>query len=73
MRWPRALAPDDRLEIHPSDARRAGLSDGARVRLVSRWGSTRVSLQHSGRIAPGTLFLSFHYPETHANRVTGPA
>jgi formate dehydrogenase major subunit len=26
----------------------------------------------STRVAPGTLFLSFHFPETHANRVTGP-
>jgi predicted molibdopterin-dependent oxidoreductase YjgC len=24
-------------------------------------------------VAPGTLFLSFHYPQTHANRVTGPS
>jgi predicted molibdopterin-dependent oxidoreductase YjgC len=24
-------------------------------------------------VSPGTLFLSFHYPETHANRVTGPS
>jgi predicted molibdopterin-dependent oxidoreductase YjgC len=23
-------------------------------------------------VSPGTLFLSFHFPETHANRVTGP-
>jgi predicted molibdopterin-dependent oxidoreductase YjgC len=22
---------------------------------------------------PGTAFLSFHHPETHANAVTGPA
>ena len=25
------------------------------------------------RVAPGTLFLSFHYPETHANRLVGPS
>jgi predicted molibdopterin-dependent oxidoreductase YjgC len=24
-------------------------------------------------VAPGTLFLTFHYPGTHANRLTGPA
>jgi predicted molibdopterin-dependent oxidoreductase YjgC len=68
----RALAPEDRLEIHPEDARRERLADGDRVRLVSRWGSTQAAVRHSPRIAPGTLFLSFHYPETHANRVTGP-
>jgi predicted molibdopterin-dependent oxidoreductase YjgC len=66
------LAPEDLLEIHPEDARREGLADGARVLLESRHGHTRVRLRASGRIAPGTLFLSFHQPETHANRVTGP-
>jgi formate dehydrogenase alpha subunit len=66
------LAPDDRLEIHPEDARREQIADGARVRLTSRWGDTRVTALHSARMSPGTLFLSFHQPETHANRVTGP-
>ena len=68
----RALAPDDRLDIHPQDARREGIADGARVRLSSRWGDTLVTARHSPRVLPGTLFLSFHFPETHANRVTGP-
>jgi formate dehydrogenase alpha subunit len=68
----RRLAADDRLEIHPEDARREGVADGAAVRLASRWGETQVLARHSTRVAPGTLFLSFHYPETHANRVTGP-
>lgn len=44
-----------------------------RPSLESRWGATRVRTRVSPRVAPGTLFLSFHYPETHANRVTGPS
>jgi predicted molibdopterin-dependent oxidoreductase YjgC len=24
-------------------------------------------------VLPGTAFLSFHFPDTHANRVVGPA
>jgi formate dehydrogenase alpha subunit len=67
-----ALAPCDRLEMHPEDARRERIEEGARARLASRWGSIEVVVHLSPRIAPGTLFLSFHYPETHANRVTGP-
>lgn len=66
------LVPEDRLEIHPEDARREGLEDGGRVEVESRWGRIRVPLSVSRRIAPGTLFLTFHYPETHANRLTGP-
>ena len=67
------LAPGDFLEMHPSDAATAGIEDGAWAVLESRWGSTTVRARHSRRIAPGTLFLSFHFPETHANRITGPA
>ncbi|WP_193212686.1 formate dehydrogenase subunit alpha [Luteolibacter marinus] len=66
------LVSADVLEIHPSDALREGFRDGARVRVESRWGGTEVPVRHSPRIAPGTLFLSFHFPETHANRLTGP-
>jgi predicted molibdopterin-dependent oxidoreductase YjgC len=68
----RDLAREDLLEIDPGDARREGIADGALVRVESRWGATQVRARLSPRVAPGTLFLSFHYPETHANRLTGP-
>ena len=66
------LVAEDVLEIHPADANRENISDGEQVNLESRWGSTQVKVKKSRRIAPGTLFLSFHYPETHTNRITGP-
>ena len=66
------LVPEDVLEIHPADAHRENIADGEQVNLESRWGNTTVKAKHSRRIAPSTLFLSFHYPETHTNRVTGP-
>jgi predicted molibdopterin-dependent oxidoreductase YjgC len=69
----RELVAEDALEIDPSDARREGIEDGALVWLESRWGGIRVRARRSTRVAQGTLFLTFHYPETHANRVTGPA
>ncbi|MFI5315620.1 MAG: molybdopterin oxidoreductase family protein, partial [Myxococcota bacterium] len=69
----RALAPGDLLEIHPDDAAREGLADSAPVTVESRWGICRVRVRLSTRVQPGALFLSFHYPETHANRVTGPS
>ncbi|MGK7876534.1 MAG: formate dehydrogenase subunit alpha [Xenococcaceae cyanobacterium] len=67
-----ALVSEDVLEIHPADASLSNIADGELVNLESRWGSTTVKAKHSRRIAPSTLFISFHYPETHANRVTGP-
>jgi predicted molibdopterin-dependent oxidoreductase YjgC len=67
-----ALAPADELEVHPDDAARERIANGDVVGLESRWGRLRARARVSTRVLPGTLFLSFHYPETHANRVTGP-
>jgi formate dehydrogenase major subunit len=68
----RELAGRDELEMHPEDARREGLRDGALAVVESRWGRVTVPVHVSARPVPGTLFLSFHFPETHANRLTGP-
>jgi formate dehydrogenase alpha subunit len=65
------LAPHDALEIHPEDAAREGLRDGP-VEVESRWGATTVPLRLSRRVAPGTMFLSFHFPRSHTNRLVGP-
>lgn len=66
------LVSEDLLEIHPADALEKNINDGELITLESRWGSTTVKTKHSRRVAPSTLFLSFHYPETHTNRVVGP-
>jgi predicted molibdopterin-dependent oxidoreductase YjgC len=66
------LAPCDWLELAPGDFDRLGLRDGETVRVSSRWGETRVAARRSARIVPGTCFLSFHHPESHTNRLTGP-
>ena len=66
------LVAEDALEIHPEDALREGVADGTRVRVESRWGAVEVTARLAPRISPGTLFLTFHFPETHANRLTGP-
>lgn len=68
----RALTPTDVLEIHPDDARRDGIEEMQEVRIESRWGRTKAPARLSERVAPGTLFLSFHDPETHANLLVGP-
>ena len=66
------LAPVDLLEIHPEDAARESLHDGQPVPLASRWGKTTAQTRITERVAPGTLFLSFHHPETQTNRLVGP-
>lgn len=66
----RELADRDWLEIHPRDAVAASIGDGSWVQVESRYGHTRVRARVTRRVAPGTLFLSFHFPETHANALT---
>jgi predicted molibdopterin-dependent oxidoreductase YjgC len=68
----RDLVPADTLEIHPQDANRDAIEDGATVDVQSRWGKITVGCRLSRRVMPGTLFLSFHFPETHTNRLVGP-
>lgn len=66
------LVGKDYLEIHPEDASRLGIEDGAPVRVRSRWGQAVAPARLSRRMLPGTSFLSFHFPETRTNCVVGP-
>lgn len=68
-----SLVSRDLLEINPEDARRENVKNGDIITMQSRWGEIAVPVKVSPRTAPGTLFLSFHFPETHTNLVTGPA
>ena len=68
-----SLVSRDYLEINPEDARRENIEDGSIVTVQSRWGEIAVPVKHATRVAPNTLFLPFHFPETHTNMLTGPA
>ena len=61
---------EDVLEIHPHDAEVRGISDGDWVGLTSRAGDTVLRARVSGKIAPGVVYTTFHFPETNANVVT---
>lgn len=62
----------DYLELHPEDAGRMGIADGAAVRVRSRWGQAVAHARLTRRMLPGTSFLTFHFPETRTNCVVGP-
>jgi formate dehydrogenase major subunit len=68
----RQLLPVDFLQIHSEDAARWNIRDGRAVEIRSRWGRTKVTARISDRVSRGTLFLTFHFPETHANLLTSP-
>jgi formate dehydrogenase major subunit len=67
-----ALRPCDLLDISADDAMNLGLTDGERVRVVSRYGSAVLPVCVSAQVAPGQLFATFQTKEFHINALTGP-
>ncbi|NWK99047.1 formate dehydrogenase subunit alpha [Sphingobium lactosutens] len=65
-----AWHPEDRLEIHSSDAENRGIKDGDWVTLRSRAGETTLRALITERVAPGVVYTTFHHPTTQANVIT---
>ena len=61
------------VEIHPDDARRLTIRDGDRVAVTTRRGRIETSAQVTERVAPGSLFVPFHFAEAAANTLTNDA
>ncbi|MEN8614170.1 formate dehydrogenase subunit alpha [Dehalogenimonas sp. THU2] len=69
----KVLQSQETLEIASSDADRLGIADGENVTVTSRRGSVTAVARVSGRLAPGVVFMTFHFPETATNILTSPA
>ncbi len=63
------LVKGDVLEMHPTDAARLGCREGEIVRLVSPRSHACLPIAVSERVQPGQLFTSFHFPDSHVNRL----
>ena len=69
-----AVEPRSFVEVDPDTAARAGLADGASVRVVSRRGAAAAVLRCVSGLRPDTVFLPFHFgAEQTANLITNPA
>jgi anaerobic selenocysteine-containing dehydrogenase len=65
------MVPNAWLEMNPVDAKRLTLRPHDRVNVVSRRSSVRnLELRITGIVAPGQVFMPFHFSETNSNRVT---
>ena len=65
------MVPNAWLEMNPTDADLLGLKPYDRVNVVSRRSSVRnLELRITGIVAPGQVFMPFHFFETNSNRVT---
>jgi formate dehydrogenase alpha subunit len=67
------LAPEERVEINSDDAAREGIRDRDWVTVSSRRGAARARARVTPRIAPGVVFMTFHYAEAPGNVLTNPA
>ena len=64
------LQPADLVEIHPTDAERIGAKDGDLLEIESARGKVQTHACVTTRVAPGNVFLSFHFPEVKTNLLT---
>ena len=68
------MAPNAWLEMNPRDAQSLGLRPHDRVDVVSARSRVQgVELRVTEIIAPGQLFMPFHFAETNVNQVTQSA
>jgi assimilatory nitrate reductase catalytic subunit len=66
-----SMVPNAWLEMNPEDARRLELRPHDRVTVRSRRGEVAgLELRITGIIAPGQVFMPFHFSETNSNIVT---
>lgn len=62
--------PEGKVEVHPEDAIRLGIVDGALTRVSSRRGSLVAKAEVTERTQPGLVFMTFHFAEAAANLLT---
>jgi assimilatory nitrate reductase catalytic subunit len=68
------LSPNAWVEMNPRDARALRLKPQDRVDVVSRRGRvSNVELRVTETVAPGNVFVPFHYAESNANQMTQSA
>jgi predicted molibdopterin-dependent oxidoreductase YjgC len=53
------------VQVHPATARRLGISDRGKARVSTRRGNVEVIVKVTQQIAPGVVFMPFHFPATN--------
>ena len=60
-------------EVHPADLAALGVSQGGKVRVVTRRGEIVTTARPTERVTQGSIFIPFHFVEAAANRLTNDA
>jgi len=64
------IIPEGYLEISPEDAKKMGIGKDDTVAVSSRRGEITTGVKITGKMAPGVVFLTFHFKESPANVLT---
>jgi len=64
------VAPEELIELHPSDAKELGVKDGEFIRVETRRGHIVARAWVTERIQPRMIFGTFHYWEACCNELT---
>jgi len=65
------FSPQSFVEIGKSDAKKLGLSDGDRVKIISPIGEVTTMVKITDTLPEGTLFMPISFPETPVNGLFG--
>ncbi|MBI4562506.1 MAG: formate dehydrogenase subunit alpha, partial [Candidatus Rokubacteria bacterium] len=64
------IQPEAFCEMHPDDLAAMGIEAGEYVTVSSRRGSITLRARTAQRVAPGAVFIPFHFREAAANALT---
>jgi len=67
------LRKEGEVEMNPADAAKLGIADGDRVKVASRRGEVVAKANVTETSPQGVVFMTFHFAESPANRLTNPA
>ena len=66
-------APEGFVQMNVDDAKKLGIKDGEKIHLSSRRGETDTIARVGTDVAPGVLYMSMHYGNAPANKLTNTA
>lgn len=64
------LAPEPFLELNPINASSLGIREGDRVKIISPWGEAIARARLCDTVAPGQVFLPFHFGDADYQQPT---
>jgi len=64
---------EELVELNPKDAIALSITDGEKIRVVSRRGTVTAKARVTEASPAGVIFMTFHFAESPTNQLTSPA